>query len=89
MSEYERIIETTGNRRGRKPLPVEERDRRRALQKEQNRKRQEARRRAFLVLQHRHSAEFEALLAEELSALSDATASESVVSDFVVADDTF
>lgn len=70
MTEYTRITETTGKRRGRKPLPPDERERRRTLQKERNKKRQEARRRAFFVLQHRHSEEFEQLLAEEFKALT-------------------
>lgn len=72
MSEYEKIIETVGKRRGRKPLPVEERDRRRAAQKEQNRLRQEARRRAFLVLQHRYPEEFSAILEDEYKAITTA-----------------
>lgn len=72
MSEYESIAEVVRKRRGRKPLPVEERERRRALQKEQNRLRQEARRRAYLVLQHRHEDEFKALFTEEFAALTSA-----------------
>lgn len=70
MSEYEKIITNVGKRRGRKPLPEAERARRKALQKEQNKRRQEARRRAYLVLQHRYPSEFEALLAEEYEALA-------------------
>lgn len=70
MSEYEKIIEAVGKRRGRKPLAPEERDRRRAIQREQNRKRQEARRRALLVLQHRYAEEFDAILSDEIKALS-------------------
>lgn len=71
MSEYEKIIDSVGKRRGRKPLPEAERERRRELQKEQNKRRQEARRRAYLVLQHRYPSEFEALVAQEYEALAD------------------
>jgi len=70
MSEYEKIIEAVGKRRGRKPLAPEERERRRSIQREQNRKRQEARRRALLVLQHRHADEFDVILSEEINALT-------------------
>lgn len=57
-------------KRGRKPLPVEERERRRAIQIEKNRIKQDARRRALAVLAHRHSEEFQQLLRTELGSSS-------------------
>lgn len=65
MSEYTAIKNTLKARRGRKPLPPEERERRLAKQRADNRLRQEARRRALAVLQHRHAAEFAALYDDE------------------------
>lgn len=78
MTEYETIVENIGKRRGRKPLPADERDRRRAIQREENRKRQEARRRAHLVLQHKYADEYSAIFAEEYTALKDGKTSDSV-----------
>lgn len=60
-----------GVRRGRPAfLTPEEKAVRKERAKVQNRLRQEARRRAFVVLQHRYSEEFETLMAEELQNLS-------------------
>lgn len=70
MSEYDRLIENVGKRRGRKPLPEAERIRREEARKADNRLRQEARRRAFAVLQHRYTDEFNSLLTQEYDALS-------------------
>ena len=70
MSEYQKIIESGKSNRGRKPLPPEEKARRQELQKIENRKRAEARRRAALVLQHRHSDEFQKLYKEEFKAIT-------------------
>jgi predicted metallo-beta-lactamase superfamily hydrolase len=56
----------TPKKRGRKPLPPEERERRRSAQAEKNRIKQDARRRALAILAHRHSDEFQAILNEEL-----------------------
>ena len=68
MSDYKKLVQ--GNtKRGRKPLPADEKQRRIELQKEQNRLRQEARRRAALVLQHRYSDEFTGLFSVELESL--------------------
>lgn len=53
---------------GRKPLPPEERARRRAEQRDVNAKRQEARRYAMKILSERHPEEFEALLELQLMA---------------------
>lgn len=71
MSEYERLIKGL-RRRGRKPLEEAERARRRKEQIERNRLRQEARRRAYMVLSHRHSAEFEELFRAEFDAITSA-----------------
>lgn len=69
MSEYQKIIASGKSNRGRKPLPAEEKERRLQIQKEQNRKRSEARRRAALVLQHRYADEFEQLYKEEFKTI--------------------
>lgn len=58
------------NKRGRKPLPPEERERRRAIQALVNRKKQDARRRALAVLAERHTAEFDELFKNELIKIS-------------------
>lgn len=68
MTEYQQIIaDKTKSKRGRKPLPAEEKARRVEIQKEKNRLRQEARRRASLVLQHRYADEFDALYKVEFA----------------------
>lgn len=54
-------------KRGRKPLPPEVRDARRAAQAATNRKKQDARRRALAILSTRHDAEFNEILTSELS----------------------
>lgn len=64
MSEYEEI-KASGFKRGRKPLPPDEKARRVELHK----KKQEARRRALAVLQHRHAQEFAQIWENEFSAL--------------------
>jgi hypothetical protein len=69
MSDYTDIV-SQGKKRGRKPLPPEEKARRQEIQKAENRKRQEARRRASLVLQHRYSDEFAGLYKKEYEALA-------------------
>lgn len=53
-------------RRGRKPLPPEERERRKVL----NRNKQNARQRAMAILATRHSAEFTNLVQVELDKIS-------------------
>lgn len=66
-AEAEAIIpEKQIKRRGRKPLPPEERE----LRKIANRNKQTARKRAMAVLATRHSAEFLALLKTELDKIS-------------------
>jgi len=68
MTEYQEIIaDKTKSKRGRKPLPAAEKARRMEIQKEKNRLRQEARRRASLVLQHRYADEFDALYKVEFA----------------------
>jgi hypothetical protein len=57
-------------KRGRKPLPPEERERRRAIQVQKNRVKQDARRRALSILAVRHSEEFKKLLNKELKSSS-------------------
>ena len=50
-------------------LPPEEKMRRLNLQKAENRRRAEARRRAYLVLQHKYEDEFKVLFEDEFQAL--------------------
>jgi hypothetical protein len=66
MSEYAKL-KNQGLGRGRPRLSDEERESRRAI----NQIRQEARRRAGIVLQRRHSDEYENLVIEETNALMD------------------
>jgi hypothetical protein len=65
MSEYAKL-KNRGLGRGRPRLSEEER----MLRKESNAIRQEARRRAHLVLQHRHSDEYEKIFNAELTNLT-------------------
>lgn len=64
MSEYD-TLKKRGLVRGRPRLSEDEKQSR----KEMTGKRQEARRRALLVLQHRHSAEYLSIFEEELKAV--------------------
>lgn len=64
MSEYD-TLKKRGLVRGRPRLSEEEKQNR----KEMTVKRQEARRRALLVLQHRHSEEYAKVFEEELKAV--------------------
>lgn len=65
-AEAEAIIpEKQIKRRGRKPLPPEERAHRKLI----SRNKQNARQRAMAVLAQRHSAEFNALVSAELDKL--------------------
>ena len=68
-SEYRTIVASTNRRRGRPRLSDEERAIRAEQRKEANRLKQEARRRAAIVLQHRHQAEFQVLLRSEYDVL--------------------
>jgi hypothetical protein len=58
ISEYDKLVKSGIGRKSRKKLSVEE-------QAHRNRVRQEARRRALLVLQHRYSEEYAALYQAE------------------------
>ena len=69
ISEYRTIVASTNRRRGRPRLSDEERAIRAEQRKEANRIKQEARRRAAIVLQHRHQEEFQELLRSEYDAL--------------------
>lgn len=69
ISEYRTIISSAKRHRGRPRLTDEERAIRAEQRKVANRLKQEARRRAAIVLQHRHSEEFSALLKSEYDAL--------------------
>jgi hypothetical protein len=70
-SEYQKLLATKKvGKRGRTPLAPEEKARRQAAQRERNRVRNEARRRALLVLQHRYEGEYSALLEAEFAALT-------------------
>lgn len=70
MSTYTEIFGTDGHaRRGRPPLPAEERERRAAVRKVESKRRTEARRRALAVLGHRHADELADLVAAEYAAL--------------------
>jgi len=57
------------SKRGRKPLPPDIKAQRLEIQKEKNRLRQEARRRAALILQRRYETEFENLYKQELATI--------------------
>jgi len=71
-TEYQKIVAAGGNKRGRKPLPKAEKAERLAEQREKNRMRAEARRRALIVLSHKYRKEFSELYKNEYEALSDA-----------------
>jgi len=68
---YEQLINQPGAiRRGRpSTLTAEQKAQRKEEQKRKTRIRNEARRRAHLVLQHRYNAEYQTLLDQELKAL--------------------
>jgi len=68
-TEYEKILESGASKRGRKPLPANEKAQRLAEQRVKNRMRAEARRRALIVLAHRHSSEFAKLYKGEYEAM--------------------
>jgi hypothetical protein len=73
-TEFERIVQQRQGaaRRGRPAtLTPEQREERRKAQNAKNRLRNEARRRAYIVLQHRYNEEFQTLLNQELHNLSE------------------
>lgn len=65
MSEYNKL-KSKGLGRGRPALSAEERESRRSI----NAKRQEARRRAHIVLQHKYAEEYEQIFSTELRELT-------------------
>ena len=72
-TEFERIVQQRQGaaRRGRPSvLTQEQREERRKAQNAKNRLRNEARRRAHIVLQYRYNDEFQSLLNQELANLS-------------------
>ena len=73
-TEFERIVAQRQGaaRRGRPvTLTPEQREERRKAQNAKNRLRNEARRRAYIVLQHRYNEEFQTLLSQELQNLAE------------------
>ena len=68
-TEYQKILASGAGKRGRKPLPANEKAEKLAEQRVKNRMRAEARRRALIVLTHRHESEFAKLYKSEYSAL--------------------
>jgi len=68
-TEYEKILASGMSKRGRRPLPANEKAERLAEQRIKNRMRAEARRRSLIVLAHRHAAEFAKLYKGEYQAL--------------------
>ena len=66
---YEAMKTKVGGKRGRKPLPEDERKRRADARKVTLRRQMEAKRRAYFVLQHRYSDEFQKIYDEEYESL--------------------
>lgn len=60
-------ISSKKRKRGRPPLPADERARRKEEQKIRYREKGEARRRALAILRERHEAEFQSLLEEQMA----------------------
>lgn len=58
-----------GTRRGRKPLSPEEREKRKEERKAEVRRRMEAKRRAWFVLENKYNDEFKKVFEEEYEAL--------------------
>lgn len=70
-TEYQKLVQTKKvGKRGRQPLEPSEKERRQKAQRERNRVRNEARRRALIVLQHRYEGEYQSLLEAEFAALA-------------------
>lgn len=73
MTEFEKLVQQRrgATRRGRPSvLTAEQRAERKALANAKNRLRNEARRRAHIVLQYKYNDEFDRILAEELKNLA-------------------
>jgi len=66
---YQAMRKKLGTRRGRKPLSPEERELRQEKRKIEVRRRMEAKRRAWFVLENKYSAEFQRIFQEEYETL--------------------
>lgn len=66
---YQEMRKKLGTRRGRKPLSAEERARRKEERKAEVRRRMEAKRRAWFVLEHKYNDEFKTIFEEEYETL--------------------
>lgn len=66
---YQEMRKKLGTRRGRKPLSAEERERRKEERKAEVRRRMEAKRRAWFVLEHKYNTEFKKIFEEEYETL--------------------
>jgi hypothetical protein len=66
---YQELRKKVNPKRGRKPLPEDERKRRAEARKIELRRKMEAKRRAWFVLENKYKDEFERLFAEEYEAL--------------------
>lgn len=64
-TQYEKLKTSLKKKAGRPALSPEEKARRKEIQKQETRVRQEARRRAYLVLQHKYEDEFAQIFKEE------------------------
>lgn len=71
-SEFEKIVQKNGTTRRGRPayLTADQKRHRKHVQAIKNRKRNEARRRAYIVLQNRYEGEFNTLMANELAHLN-------------------
>lgn len=67
---YQEMKKKVGVKRGRKPLPEDERKRRAEARKIELRRKMEAKRRAWFVLENKYKAEFDRLFAEEYASLT-------------------
>ena len=69
MTTYQEMRKKLGTRRGRKPLSPEEREKRKEERKAEVRRRMEAKRRAWFVLENKYKAEFKKIFEEEYESL--------------------
>ncbi len=66
---YQEMRKKLGTRRGRKPLTPEERAKRKEERKAEVRRRMEAKRRAWFVLENKYNTEFKKIFEEEYESL--------------------
>lgn len=66
---YQEMRKKLGTRRGRKPLSAEEREKRKEERKAEVRRRMEAKRRAWFVLENKYNTEFKKIFEEEYESL--------------------